>query len=510
MVLMENYREDRKVKHRIISNLSKWPKRLVEGLEKLIKGQEIKTVSDLKLSAGKSFGAILTVLEIAKRLGIAQALGSSKQAKLAMFLVAGRIISHGSRNYLANEWIKGEAVDKILKLDNFTEDALYDNLDWLSENQEIIERKIYKHRCKGKAIKDIFLYDVTSSYLEGDKNELAAYGYNRDKKKGKKQIVIGLLTDSEGYPLSVEVFKGNTGDTKTVSDQLEKLKDNFGVERVVFVGDKGMIKSAQIEEITSDIYKWNYLTTITKQQIRGLIDKGEIQLALFDADIVEVESKDHIRYILRRNPIRSDEIKKNRESKINYIIEFAAKQNLYLKEHKKAKTETAQRKINDKISALRLNTIITSKVKKREVIIETNTAGKKKEEELDGCYVLKTDVPKESLDTKTAHDRYKDLSKIEFAFRTMKTTLEEIRPIFVRKEKRTRGHVFVAMLAYMIVKYITDKFANSSFTRQFVIESLDKIGYLEYQYEGRTETVVPQNLLPHQKQIIDRLELKLR
>ncbi len=509
VVLMENYREDGKVKHRIISNLSKWPERLVAGLEKLIKGQEIKTVSDLKLSTGKSFGAILTVLEIAKRLGITQALGNSKQAKLAMFQIAGRIISHGSRNYLANEWIKGEAIEQILKPDSFTEDSLYDNLDWLSENQRSIENKIYKYRTKGKPVKNIFLYDVTSSYLEGDKNELAEYGYNRDKKKGKKQIVIGLLTDSDGYPLSVEVFKGNTGDTKTVSDQLEKLKDNFGVERVIFVGDKGMIKSAQIEEITSDRYKWNYLTTITKQQIRGLIDKGKIQLALFDTDIVEVEA-DHIRYILRRNPVRSDEIKRNRESKIEYISKLIAKQNLYLKEHKRAKTEAALKKIDDKISALRLNTIIISKVKDREIIIETDTEGKKKEEELDGCYVVKTDAPKESLDAKTAHDRYKDLSKIEFAFRTIKTTLEEIRPIFVRKEKRTRGHVFVAMLAYMIVKCITDKLEKLNFTRQFIIESLDKIHYIEYQCEGETKTIVPQNLLPHQQQMIDRLEIKLR
>ncbi len=123
---------------------------------------------------------------------------------------------------------------------------------------------------------------------------------------------------------------------------------------------------------------------------------------------------------------------------------------------------------------------------------------------------VKTDVPKENLTAQTAHDRYKDLSKIESAFRTMKTALEKIRPIFVRKEKRTRGHVFVAMLAYMIVKQITDKLKKLNFTRQFIIESLDKIQYLEYQCEGKTKTIVPQNLLPHQQQILDQLELKLR
>jgi transposase len=124
-------------------------------------------------------------------------------------------------------------------------------LDWLAENQTALEKKIFDFRNNKTTIKEIFLYDVTSSYLEGDKNELAQYGYNRDKKKGKKQIVIGLMTDSDGYPITVEVFSGNTGDTTTVSNQLKKLKTDFGVERVIFVGDKGMIKNAQINELTS-------------------------------------------------------------------------------------------------------------------------------------------------------------------------------------------------------------------------------------------------------------------
>ena len=304
VVLMENYREGKKVKHRIISNLSKWPKELIAGLDAILKGRKITTIDDLELSLGKSFGGILAVSEIAKRLGIKQALGNSKQAKLALFQIAGRIISQGSRNYLANQWAKSQAIEKIFKLNNFTEDPLYANLAWLSKNQRTIERKLYEYRNKRKPTKEIFLYDVTSSYLEGDKNELGAFGYNRDKKKGKKQIVIGLLTDKEGYPLSVEVFKGNTGDTKTVSSQLEKLKDNFGVERVIFVGDKGMVKSAQIEEITSSQYKWNYLTTITKQQIRTLLDENIIELELFDKDIIEVKAKGNTRYILRRKDIK--------------------------------------------------------------------------------------------------------------------------------------------------------------------------------------------------------------
>lgn len=271
VVLMENYREGKKVKHRSIATLTKWPEHIVNDLEKLIKGKAITAIEDMEFSNGKSFGAIEVIKQVASRLGIYQALGSSKQAKLAIVQIAGRIITQQSRNYIANEWVINQDIENIYNVSGFNEDSLYDNLDWLSANQEKIEKEIFRHRYQTEKIKNIFLYDVTSSYLEGTKNELATYGYNRDKKKGKMQIVIGLMLDSYGHPITIEVFKGNTGDTKTVSSQLKKLKEAFGVERVIFVGDKGMIKSSQIDEIISDQYKWGYLTTITKEQIKSLI-----------------------------------------------------------------------------------------------------------------------------------------------------------------------------------------------------------------------------------------------
>ncbi len=508
VVLMESYREGKNVKHHIIANLSKCPKAMISNLEKLIKGENITSVSDLQLASGKSFGAIYAVSEIAKSLGINQALGSSYQAKLSLFQIAGRVISQGSRNYLANEWIKGQAVDKVFKINDLTEDDLYANLDWLSKNQSKIEKKIFDFRKNKSKIKEVFLYDVTSSYLEGEKNELAQYGYNRDKKKGKKQIVIGLMTDSEGYPITVEVFKGNTGDTKTVSNQLKKLKQNFGVERVIFVGDKGMLKSAQIEELTSNEYNWNYLTTITKEQIETLLKQNVIQLELFEDKIFEVEDKTNgIRYILRKNPVRNIEIKKNRQLRIDNIKSFVEQQNMYLSEHKKAQSNVALRKVRTKIIKLKLQKFINFKLTARKIFITIDKEAQKETEKLDGCYVVKTDVPKNVIDAQTIHDRYKDLAKVEFAFRTMKTTLEKIRPVYVRKEERTKGHVFIAMLAYMIVKYLTDKCASLNYTREFIIESLDKINYLQYTYEGKNINIVPKYLLIHQKEIADALNL---
>ena len=508
--LAESYRENGKVKHRHISNLSKWPPKMIDSFEKLLKGENVTSIEDLKLSQGKAFGAIQVISEVAKRLGIKQALGNSEQGKLALFQIAGRIITQGSRRYLANEWSNLQAVESVFKTTKFNHNDLYKNLNWLSEHQDSIEKKIFSQRYKNTPIKEIFLYDVTSSYLEGDKNELADYGYNRDKKRGKKQIVIGLLADDNGYPISVEVFKGNTGDTKTVSSQLKKLKENFGVERVIFVGDKGMVKSSQIAEIESDEYKWNYLTTITKQQIGTLISEKVIQLDLFAEKMIEVKTEDNIRYILRRNPMRAEDLKNNRQSKIDKIKAFVSEQNIYLKEHKRAEPEVALRKINTLISKLKLNKIINLTEKDRVIsaVIDKNIL--KKIEELDGCYVVKTNVPEENLDTQTAHDRYKDLADVEFAFRTMKTTLEEVRPIYVRKEENTRGHVFVVMLAYMIIKYITDALSELDYTRKYIFESLDKIHYLQYTYEGKVIDIVPANLLDSQKEIIKTLNIKLK
>ena len=151
-------------------------------------------------------------------------MGNSKQARLAMVQIAGRIIAQQSRNYIANQWVKSQDIEGVFKVSDFNEDSLYSNLDWLSKNQQQqIEKRIFKYRYKNKTVKQMFLYDVTSSYFEGTQNELADYGYNRDKKKGKMQIVVGLMLDNEGYPLTIEVFKGNTSDTKTVSSQLKKL-----------------------------------------------------------------------------------------------------------------------------------------------------------------------------------------------------------------------------------------------------------------------------------------------
>ena len=214
------------------------------------------------------------------------------------------VIAQGSRLSAVRLAQQQAACDVLGITESFHEDDLYQAMDWLETKQEEIEERLFQLRYKNKK-PYFYLYDVTSSYLEGEQNELGAYGYNRDKKRGKKQIVIGLMTDDEGYPIAIEVFQGNTQDTQTVHNQIEKMAKRFGVSHVTLIGDKGMIKKTQVEELKA--IDFHYITAITKPQIETLLKSGVIQLGLFDEDLAEVKDQGE-RYILRRNPIRAQEI----------------------------------------------------------------------------------------------------------------------------------------------------------------------------------------------------------
>ena len=307
-LLVEGYRENGKVKHSTIANLTKGPSMLIDELKKIIKGGKVDLLDDLESEQGKAIGALYVLHQIAKKIGIIKVFGNSIFSKLVQVMIYGRILNQGSRLSLVS-WQNDESIEEVIGATKFNEDQLYYAMDWLYNNQYKIESDLFKLRYKSE-MPNIYLYDVTSSYLEGLKNELAEYGYNRDGKKGKKQIVVGLLADSEGMPIAVRVFKGNTQDPKTVETQLEALTKQFNVKNLIFVGDRGMIKRDQQNEISSR-ENWYWITAITKPQINTLLREGKIQLELLTEEIAEVIDG-NIRYIIRRNPIRAIDIKKNR------------------------------------------------------------------------------------------------------------------------------------------------------------------------------------------------------
>lgn len=453
-LLRESYRENGKVKQRTLANISHLPMDEILTLKAALKGKviAIEDVPDLRyapINQGPSVGTIFSLITLAKKLGIAGVLGNSKIALLVLWLICARIINQGSR-LSAVRLARKHAVNELMGLGSFDEDNLYEALDWVADNQERIEKSLFIKRFPDQK-PSLFLYDVTSSYLEGTENELANRGYNRDKKQGKMQIVIGLLTDPEGIPVAIRVFEGNTCDPTTCLDQIKLLAESYEVKNVTLVGDRGMIKSDQIEKLGEQ--EFNFITGITKPQIESLIKSGVFQLDLFDEKVTEVKDGD-IRYILRRNPVRAKEIADSRQDKYRFLFGKVKRSNDYLRDHNRARVNIRLRDLKALAEKLRIESWIDFAVDERTIHLSQDADRLKAVSRLDGCYVIKTDLTAEQCDAQTVHDRYKDLSQVEHAFRTMKTGLLEVRPIYVRKAKRTRGHVFITSLSYMIIHEI--------------------------------------------------------
>jgi hypothetical protein len=454
-LLRESYRAHGKVLHRTIANLSQCSAAEIEAIRLALRHKEdlehLGTIQDaITLKQGLSFGAVWSVYQVARRLGIAQALGTTRAGKLALWQVIARVIDQGSRLSAVRLAMAHAACD-VLGLGPFDEDALYENLDWLAGVQASVEDRLFAQRSKTKPV-NLFLYDVTSSYLEGTHNALAAFGYNRDGKKGKMQIVIGLLCDEDGHPASIEVFPGNTPDPHTLAAQLEKVKTRFGVTDITFVGDRGMIKGQQVEDLT--MQGFHYITAITNPQIDKLLRTGVFQMDLFDQELAEVLAEEGIRYVLRRNPVRAQEVRDTRHAKLATLQALVAKSNQYLTDHPRANAQGALQKLVAKADKLRIADWVALTLAERTITLTVNTSAQQEAAKLDGCYVLKTDLTPSQAPKEMIHDRYKDLASVEHAFRTCKTAHLEVRPIFLRREERTRAHALVVMLAYQIIRYL--------------------------------------------------------
>lgn len=482
-LLRESYREDGKVKHRTVGNISHCSPETINAIRLALKHKgDLKSLvcaaDDVSCRQGLSVGAVWLIQSLAKRLGITQALGSTRQGKLALWQVIARVIDQGSR--LSAVRLGGtHAACDILGLQNFNEDDLYRNLDWLHKNQQKIENRLFKKMVKENKKPGLYLYDVTSSYLEGWFNELAAFGYNRDGKRSKKQIVIGLLCNEQGRPISIEVFKGNTQDPKTIPSQLRKLAQRFGGGPITFVGDRGMLKSAQVQSVLQEGF--HYITAITRPQIQTLLRNGDIQLGLFDSELAEVTTEKGQRYILRRNPVRAEEIARARYSKFDSLLAKARELNEYLQAHPRAHEEVAVRKVREFCQKLRIDNWVDISVSSRRISVERREEALMECSKLDGCYVLKTDLEATEASKETIHARYKDLSLVEVAFRTSKTVHLEMRPINVRLANRTQAHAFVVMLAYHIVRELRQRWCSFNLTVEEGINELGKFCAMQIQ-----------------------------
>ena len=506
-LLRDSFRKDGKVKHRTIGSLSSCSHEEIVAIKLALKHKgdlaHLVSLKQIKTREGLRIGAVYSLKVIADRIGLTRALGNDRQAKLALWQVQARLMDQRSR-LRAVRLATSHAVCDVLGLEAFNEDHLYSNLAWLAERQEVIEKRLFRQRY-GNAAPQLFLYDVTSSYLEGVQNILAAFGYNRDGKKGKMQLVIGLLTGPEGAPVAVRVFAGNTSDKKTVPEQIRILAESFGVKEVTLVGDRGMLKQAQIDMLNQE--QFHYITAITKPQIEKLVREGVFQMGLFEEKLAEV-AHDGVRYILRRNPERARELASGREAKLARVRMLLDQKNQYLAGHPRAKVAVAGRDIREKIEQLKIDD--WAKVESRESILELviNYAALKQVAKLDGCYVIKTDLSAEMASAQTVHDRYKDLAQVERAFRTFKNGHLEVQPTFVRTEASTRGHVFVVMLAYLVEQELEQYWRGLDTTVAEGIDDLGSLRGIELTIGQATCQQVPEPT-GLTKQLLDAADIKL-
>jgi transposase len=467
-LLRRTYREGGKVKHQTLGNLSHLPSDLIETIRSRLRGDAPTDSSPWEILRTFPHGHVRAVLGTLQRLDLEQMIGSrpSRERSLVVAMIAARILQPASKLATARALQEETATTSLglelgLGQERIEEQELYGALDWLLERQTRIENKLaHKHLNEGTLI----LYDVTSSYYTGRRPGLVQFGYNRDGKRGVPQIVYGLLCNAEGCPVAVEVFAGNTADPKTLGPQIAKVRRRFGVRRVVFVGDRGMITSRRIDEELRGIDGLDWITALRADNIRLLAEKGVIQRSLFDEkDLAEVTSPDFPdeRLIVCRNPLLAEERARKR-------TELLAATERQLDE-----VVTATRRAKNPLSGqakigLRVGRVLNRhKVGKHfELSIGDDTFSYRRAEArindeaaLDGIYVIRTSVKPEVFASDEAVRAYKDLSTVERAFRCIKTVDLKVRPIFHWLDDRIRAHVFLCMLAYYVEWHMRERLA---------------------------------------------------
>ena len=397
VLLRESYRENGKVKNRTITNISSWPRPRIEALRRLLRG-ELDTLALPDPTSGPVFGLFHALKQVADDIGLSTALGRSELGKLALFLVLARI-GHQDSRLSAVRWARDHAVAEVLGLGEFDEKNLYNALDDLWARQEKIEKTVFRRYLeRNGAPPSLFLYDVTSSYLEGEHNALGEFGYNRDGKKGKLQIVIGLLADPSGEPLAVRVFSGNTGDPSTVAEQIDALTKQFAIQEVIFVGDRGMVKKAGKQALGEAGFR--YITALTDPQIRTRLANGILQLDLFAEQVCEVEANG-VRYVPRNNPDETRRIEHRLEDKLAKLRSKIASRNERVEKSSRCKPEAGLATLKRWASQHKLAHIVELKLQERQMVQSIDEEAKRKSVELAGCYVLVSDVGKEKLSNRT-------------------------------------------------------------------------------------------------------------
>ena len=457
VLLRESYRDNGKVRKRTLCNLSDWPVAHIEGLRGVLKGGTVIAAERDAFSVTRTLphGHVAAALGTARKIGLDRILGpdGDRCRDLVLALLVSRILDPASKLATARALSPATATSSLgemLRLGAVDEDELYIALDWLLERQPAIETALAKRHLNSGTL---VLYDVSSSYMEGRCCPLAKRGYSRDRKKGTLQITYGLLCAPDGCPIAIEVFDGDTADPMTLATQIEKLKQRFRLDRVVMVGDRGMITQARItDEIKSAGLDW--ITALRAPAIKGLLQSGALQLSLFDQrDIASITTPafPNERLVVCRNPDLAAERSRKREELLAATSDLARIQAAVLR--RRAPLRGAAE------IALAVGAVINRHKMAKHFEIEISaaafsfarkTAEIAAEAAIDGIYVVRTNLPAEICDDATTVRSYKSLALVERAFRCLKTVDLQVRPVYHWLADRVRAHVLLCMLAYYL------------------------------------------------------------
>ena len=467
ILLRESYRDADKIKKRTIANLSDWPTEIVEGLRTLLKGGKVAPADQESIIVRRALphGHVAAVLGTLRNIGLERMLGPPRNRcrDLVIAMIVVRLIAPASKLATArmlDPLTASSSLGEVIGLGPVDEDELYVALDWLGERQEAIEKALArKHLHDGTLV----LYDVSSSYVEGRCCELARLGYNRDGKKGKLQIVYGLLCAADGCPVAIEVFEGDTGDPRTLAAQIDKVKKRFALERVALVGDRGMITQARLDaEIAPAGLDW--ITALRAPAIRTLVEAGALQMSLFDQrDMAAITSPDYPgeRLIVCRNPDLARERTRKREDLLAAteadlaVIAAAVRR---ARNPLRGEAEIAL-KVGAVVNRHKVAKHFELSIGEASFSFHRKTEAITAEAALDGIYVVRTNLPKKLLDDAATVGAYKSLARVERAFRSLKTVDIHLRPIFHWTTPRVRAHVLLCMLAYHVEHHMRARLA---------------------------------------------------
>ena len=524
VLIRESYRDAGKVKHRTVSNISKLPDKYINQLRRILKGENGEfNVSDLETGATYEYGASCAFRELARQIGLDRIICSTKEQwkEDVMAMIIGRIIYQGSKLHLVNQYLStglweiaghkyGERPD--------VEKNCYKPMDKLLKRKTRIEKKLASKHLENGAL---ILYDMTNTWLEGEysNSEKIEYGHPKGGKRGYKQISLGLLTNNEGCPVSVEIFKGNMSDQKTVLSQIKKLSKKYGITEVVFVGDRGMITPKRIDELEDANFK--LITALTHRELKSLINKENIQPELFDQNIItEIMDSEGtgMRYMLCKNDSEMVKSRETRKKMIAKVSEQLNKKAAVKCKRDPLKVAASVGKIFEKC---KIQKFFNWQIgEKGELTWELKKSIIEEEEELDGCYVIKTNASQEKLDKKSTVTGYRNLQKVEQAFKNMKTVLLELRPIYHKTDQRVEAHIFIVMLAYYLQWHAMQRLKplfdadgvgkNRLWTFETVVERLKCISKVENTID---DIVIKTNISKPQKDqqyILDLLNVKLK